>query len=50
MQPVSNDSKHPSGLTWAEWEWPFKTLEQRDKVIQFHNPNRIDNLGTDNPF
>jgi (p)ppGpp synthase/HD superfamily hydrolase len=24
---------HPSGLTMAEWRWPFKTPEQRKKIV-----------------
>lgn len=24
--------KHPSGLTTAQWRWPFKTEAQRKKV------------------
>lgn len=48
---------HPSTLTRSEWEWPFKTPEQREKVVQYQaNPKafdeafKIDNLGIDNPF
>ena len=26
---------HPSGLTMAEWRWPFKTETQRKKIVKW---------------
>lgn len=28
-------SKHPSGLTWERWEFPFKTPEERALIQQW---------------
>jgi hypothetical protein len=27
--------KHPSGLTWERWNWPFKTQEERAIVAKW---------------
>jgi len=27
--------KHPSGLTWERWEWPFKTPQERQLVAKY---------------
>jgi hypothetical protein len=28
-------NKHPSGLTWERWNWPFKTQEERAIVAKW---------------
>jgi hypothetical protein len=28
-------NKHPSGLTWERWEWPFKTPQERQLVAKY---------------
>ena len=28
-------SRHPSGLTWERWEWPFKTPQERQLVAKY---------------
>lgn len=30
-----NQDKHPSGMTWERWEWPFKTPEERKLVAAY---------------
>jgi hypothetical protein len=35
MSKKSTQDKHPSGLTWERWEWPFKTPEERVLVAQW---------------
>jgi hypothetical protein len=27
--------KHPSGLTWERWDWPFKTFDERKLVAKY---------------
>ncbi|MFZ9326835.1 MAG: hypothetical protein ACO24H_05180 [Polynucleobacter sp.] len=27
--------KHPSGLTWERWNWPFKTADERKLVAKY---------------
>lgn len=29
--------KHESGLTMERWNWPFKTQEERQKVLAYYN-------------
>ena len=31
-----NDDLHPSGMSWARWEDPFKTPEERRLVIKYY--------------
>lgn len=26
---------HPSGLTYERWHWPYKTEEERKKVVEY---------------
>lgn len=40
MNKKHNDSKHPSGLTWERWNWPFKTPEERQLVAKYFNKQR----------
>ena len=28
-------NKHPSGLTWQRWNWPFKTQAERKLVAAY---------------
>jgi len=35
MNMKNLQNKHPSGLTWERWEWPFKTPEERVLVAQW---------------
>lgn len=30
-----NKNKHPSGLSWERWEWPFKTPDERKLVAAY---------------
>lgn len=32
---MEKSKKHPSGLTWERWEWPFKTPEERKLVAKY---------------
>jgi len=29
--------RHPSGLTWERWNWPFKTPQERQLVAKYFN-------------
>ncbi len=33
--PSSTPSMHPSGLTIERWQWPFKTLQERQLVAAY---------------
>jgi hypothetical protein len=35
MTNQTNTSRHPSGLTWERWEWPFKTPQERQLVAKY---------------
>jgi len=35
---------HPSGLTIAEWRWPFKTPEQRKKIVKWFEKQQLKHL------
>lgn len=50
-QKNSKTDKHPSGLSWERWEFPFKTLEERI-MIQDWLANKPNNwhLDSTNPF
>lgn len=32
---------HPSGLTWERWNFPFKTPEERLKIMLWLHPKEI---------
>lgn len=32
---MEEDDKHPSGLSYARWNWPFKTPEERELAAQW---------------
>lgn len=34
---ATTTDKHPSGLTWERWEWPFKTPEERKQIQQWYD-------------
>jgi hypothetical protein len=36
QQPTDGLGLHPSGLTWQEWNYPFKTPEQMVFVAAYH--------------
>jgi hypothetical protein len=36
--------KHPSGLTWERWNWPFKTPEERELVREYFALTSVENL------
>lgn len=31
----ANQVFHPSGMTWEQWNWPFKTAEERRLVTKY---------------
>jgi len=35
MTTQTHTSRHPSGLTWERWEWPFKTPQERQLVAKY---------------
>ena len=35
---------HPSGLTMAEWRWPFKTPAQRKKIVKWFEKQQLKHL------
>ena len=36
--------KHPSGLTWELWNWPFKTPEERELVREYFARTSVESL------
>lgn len=39
----TKEPMHPSGLTMAQWRWPFKTQAQRKKVASWLKKQQRDN-------
>lgn len=35
-------TKHPSGLTWERWHWPFKTDAERERIRLWRAVNNLD--------
>jgi hypothetical protein len=38
---------HPSGLTLARWDWPFKTPQEREIVRRWIELHDLDNQAID---
>lgn len=37
-------NKHPSGLTWQRWKWPFKTPAERKLVAAYFKRMQFEQL------
>jgi hypothetical protein len=35
MSKKSKQDKHPSGLPWERWNWPFKTTDEKVLAAQW---------------
>lgn len=39
QEEKGKQAKHPSGLTWERWEWPFKSADERKLVAAYFKKN-----------
>ena len=50
LTPDQAPTKHPSGLTWERWYWPFKTPMERRQIQEWKMNQQNCGLDESIPF